>query len=331
MNELTTTPTAGDAGATPDAAGAALPQLSGAPFLMDGGLETTLVFHEGVELREFAAFELLLSPEGRARLAAYYRRHADLARARGAGFIFETPTWRANADWGARLGYDAPGLREANQRAVAMMWRLADEYAALGVPGVVAGNVGPRGDGYVVGDTMTAAEAEAYHAAQVATFAEAGVDMVTSMTFTYAAEAAGLAAAAKAAGLPCHIAFTVETDGRLPSGEGLGEAIETVDRQTGAAPVYYMINCAHPAHFEDTVAAGGAWRHRIRGLRANASRMSHAELDACDSLDEGNPEELGRDYRRLRTHLPNLNVFGGCCGTDHRHVAAISDACLADA
>lgn len=311
------------------ATAAHLPQLDGTPFLMDSGLETTLVFQQGVELREFAAFELLLSDTGRGTLEAYYRRHARLAAERRTGFIFETPTWRANASWGAKLGYDAAALREVNQRAVAMMWRLADEYLPLGVAAVVAGNVGPRGDGYVVGDTMSAAEAEDFHGAQIAAFADAGADMATSMTLTYVAEAIGIANAAKARDLPSHIAFTVETDGRLPSGEGLGEAIEAVDHATGAAPAYYMINCAHPEHFEEVLKAGGAWRHRIRGLRANASRMSHAELDASEELDEGNPVELGEDYRRLKTYLPNLTVFGGCCGTDHRHVHAIADACVA--
>jgi len=126
--------------------------------------------------------------------------------------------------------------------------------------------------------------------------------------------------------MPVAISFTVETDGRLPSGASLDEAIETTDAATGGYPVYYMINCAHPTHLESAVARAGEWRDRIRGLRANASRRSHRELDESPDLDMGNPEELGREYRELRSVLRNLSIVGGCCGTDHRHVAAIARA-----
>lgn len=306
-----------------------LPQLTGRPFVSDGGMETWLVFHEGIALRDFAAFELMTTPEGRATLERWYRRHAAIAATHGAGFIFETPTWRANRDWGAGLGYDRAALRGINAEAVLFLHRLRDDLTAeSGIQGIVSGCIGPRGDGYIPGDRMTSAGAAAYHSAQVEAFASAGADMVSAMTLSYAAEAAGIAHAATAAGIPCALSFTVETDGRLPSGETLREAIEAVDWETGGAVAYYMINCAHPTHFAETLAEEGPWKARIRGIRANASRMSHAELEASETLDDGDPEDLGARYKDLHALLPALAVVGGCCGTDHRHVEAVARACL---
>lgn len=304
-----------------------LPQCAGGLFLMDSGMETTLIFREGVSLRDFAAFELMATPAGRDRLAAYYRRHADIAARRGIGFIFETPTWRASRDWALRLGYTPRALADLNRRSIALMHALRDEYTRRGVPGVVSGCVGPRGDGYRPGAAMSAAAAEAYHGEQIAAFAEAGADMVAAMTMNYPNEAIGVAGAAKAANLPAVISFTVETDGRLPSGDALGDAIRAVDAASGDWPAYYMINCAHPTHFAGLLAAAGDWKLRIQGVRANASKRSHAELDSAADLDDGDPLELGAEYRDLRRLLPRLNVLGGCCGTDHRHVDAIGAAC----
>jgi S-methylmethionine-dependent homocysteine/selenocysteine methylase len=194
---------------------------------------------------------------------------------------------------------------------------------------VISGCVGPRGDGYDPGRMMSADEAEAYHAAQIGVFAGTEADIVSAITMTYAEEAIGIARAAEAAGMPVVISFTLETDGRLPTGQGLKEAIAAVDAATGWAPLYYMINCAHPTHFASVVASGEPWLQRLKGLRANASKRSHAELDAAPDLDAGDPVELGREYRAIRRGLPHLTVLGGCCGTDHRHVEAISRACLA--
>jgi homocysteine S-methyltransferase len=305
-----------------------LPQLDGTPFLTDGGLETSLVFLEGVDLPAFAAFPLLTDEEGRRRLRRYFEPYLHLAVARGAGFVLDTATWRANADWGGKLGYAAEALAEVNRASVAFASELRDTFANDATRIVINGVIGPRGDGYRVDSTMTAEEARAYHGAQVETFRGTDADMVSAITMTYVEEAIGIAQAARAAGMPVVVSFTVETDGRLPSGQTLRAAIEQADRATEGAPVYYMINCAHPTHFEDAIAEAGPWRDRIRGVRANASRKSHAELDAATELDIGDPVELGRQYRDLRGRLRRLSVFGGCCGTDHRHIAAICDACL---
>ena len=306
-----------------------LPQLSGEVFLTDGGIETTLIFHEGLELPSFAAFDLLKHPVGEAALQKYFGTYAALARQYTVGCILESATWRASTDWGTKLGYSAPALAEMNRKAIALLQTVRQEYETAQTPMVISGCIGPRGDGYNPASFMDEAEAERYHAVQAATFREADADMVTAITMTYAAESIGIARAAQAVGMPVALSFTVETDGRLPNGQTLQEAIEQVDAATGNAPVYYMINCAHPTHFADALVAGAPWAARIRGLRANASTKSHAELDAAEELDMGNPSELGRQYRALRSKLPNLNVLGGCCGTDHRHVEEICKACLA--
>ena len=157
-------------------------------------------------------------------------------------------------------------------------------------------------------------------------FAETDADMVAAFTMTYAEEAIGIVRAATAAGMPIAISFTTETNGRLPSGEALDQAIARTDEATSGAPAYYMVNCAHPTHLAGALERGGAWRERVRGLRANASRRSHAELDESPDLDAGDPDELARQYDELRAAFPRLSVAGGCCGTDHRHVEAIGRA-----
>jgi len=303
-----------------------LPQLVGdRVFLTDGGLETSMIFHHGLDLPHFASYKLLEDERGRRALREYFSRFLEVARERGAGFVLDTTTWRSNRDWGALLGDDAEALDAINRAAVEFARALRREHAGT-APVLVNGVLGPRGDGYVVREAMSAQEAEDYHSAQVRSFAAAGADMVSAITMTYADEATGIARAAAAAGIPVAISFTVETDGRLPSGQALGEAIEQVDAETGGSVAYFMVNCAHPSHFEHVVAHGGDWKDRIAGLRANASTLSHAELDEAEELDEGDPVELGRGYAALRTHLRNVTVLGGCCGTDQHHVAAVAAA-----
>jgi S-methylmethionine-dependent homocysteine/selenocysteine methylase len=304
-----------------------LPQLDGGLFLTDGGLETTLIFHEGFDLPCFAAFVLLDSECGRKALRDYFDRYAPMAIAAGAGFVLEAPTWRANPDWGAKVGYGREALARNNRAAIALLLELRDRYETAASPMVVSGALGPRGDGYDPGALMSADEAADYHGFQIGLFRDAGADLVSAFTMTNIGEAQGIALAAKALDMPCVISFTVETDGRLPTGDTLAEAIRCVDAETGNGPAYYMINCAHPTHFDHVLAAGEPWIKRLRGLRANSSRMSHAELDNAPELDIGDPQELGGQYAELRRRFPHINVLGGCCGTDHRHVDCISTAC----
>jgi homocysteine S-methyltransferase len=291
-------------------------------WVTDGGLETDLIFHRGIDLPDFASFPLLDGTEGRAVLEDYYRGYAEVAVRAGAGLLLETPTWRANTDWGLRLGYDADALARVNRDAVAHLRGLAGELADSVAGTLVVGAVGPRGDGYRAGDLDADRYAE-YHRPQLEAFAGAGADLATAYTLTTVAEAVGVVRAAQAAGLPVAVSFTVETDGRLPDGTALGDAVEQLDSATGAAAAHLLVNCAHPDHIGPGVDPSAPWVARIAGLRVNSSRLSHAELDEAEQLDEGDLDDLRATTRALAQALPAVRIVGGCCGTDARHVAAM--------
>ena len=295
------------------------------PVVTDGGLETWLVFDKNVDLPAFAAYPLVATPSGRALLAEYYAHYLDIARATGAALVLEAPTWRANPDWAATLGHDRETLAQLIHASVEVVSSLAAGWTS-NQPFLVGAAVGPRGDGYTIDIAMSADQAAEYHAFQIDVLAGTSIDVVTAMTICYADEAIGIVRAAKAAGLPVVISFTLETDGRLPSGMSLGEAITLTDAATDAYPTHYMINCAHPTHFDNVLNPDEPWVLRIGGLRANASTLSHAELDEMEELDAGDPDDLAARYVGLRSNLPALHVIGGCCGTDHRHVSAIAAA-----
>ena len=299
-----------------------LPQLSGSMFLTDAGIETDLIFNHGVEIREFAAHTLLPDPDSREAVANYLRGFLALANEHNVGFILDSQTWKAHPHWASDLGSSIDELMEANRQAIEFIASIKDEFAHNEGPIVLNGVIGPRGDAYAPEEQLSSDEAEQYHSRQVAWLADTPVDMVTGLTFTQATEAIGLVRAAQSKELPVVVSFTVETDGRLPTGQPLKEAIQKVDNETDHAAAYFMINCAHPDHFSH-VLKGSDWERRIRGIRCNASRMSHAELDESETLDDGNPEELAAQYREVIEKMPWLNVFGGCCGSDLRHVTRI--------
>lgn len=300
-----------------------LPQFENSPFITDGGLETSLVFEKNIELPEFAAFPLLFSDEGIELLREYYLPYLETARKKQYGFILESPTWRASQSWGEKLGYSLDQVMQANTRSIQLMSDLRKLYSKKVNPLVISGCLGPKGDGYQIKNKMTVDEAKKYHLEQIQTFSKTEADLASAFTLNYTEEAIGITLAARDCSIPVVIGFTVETDGRLPSGQPLGNAILEVDARTGNGPAYYMINCAHPKHFEQVLHDGESWLTRIRAVRANASCKSHAELDESVELDRGNPQELGQDYKKLKENLTKLNVFGGCCGTDHTHIEHI--------
>ena len=307
----------------------ALPQLAERIFLTDGGLETTLIFQDGIDLPYFASFPLIDTEAGRRTLETYYESYIAIALAAKTGFMLDTATWRANPDWAAKLGYVGSALDAVNRRSVEHMIAIRDRFETEASPMVVSGAIGPRGDGYIADNAMTADEARAYHLPQIESFLAAGADMTAAYTINYVEEGIGVALAARSVGLPVVISFTLETDGRLPSGMALGDAIKAVDEATSGYPVYYMINCAHPTHFAHILDTGDAWVNRIRGIRGNASTRSHAELDSSPDLDAGDPVDFGARYRQLRDRHSQFTVLGGCCGTDRRHVEQVRFACLA--
>jgi S-methylmethionine-dependent homocysteine/selenocysteine methylase len=306
-------------------AGDEVQQLSEPVFLTDGGVETDLIFHHGVELPEFASFVLHENAEGEALLRGYYLEYLDIAAQDGFGLVLETTTWRASQDWGSLLGYDAARLRAVNEQSVQFFNGLRASDAAG--PVVVSGCVGPRGDAYTDLGPASADEAFEYHLPQVEVLAGSGVDLVSALTLTNVAEAIGFVRAAQACSIRAVVSFTVETDGRLPSDMDLADAIDVVDRETDSAAAYFMINCAHPDHFAHVIESGKEKLGRVRGVRANASRLSHAELDESTELDDGNPAELGEQLAALHRDQAHITILGGCCGTDARHIAAIARRC----
>ena len=293
------------------------------PYLMDGGLETTLIFKNGYDLPEFAAFPLLDQEKGRDTLRDYYLSYIRVARKNGYGFILEGPTYRASSRWGQKLGYDSDGLKRINSEAITFLTELKNTFADENSPMLVSGCIGPQGDGYQIDRKLTVEQAEAYHQVQIGHLKQAGADLVAAYTINYTDEAIGIVRAAQKQGIAAVISFTVETDGRLPSGQPLGEAINRVDTETGRGPAYYMINCAHPSHFKHILTDNQDWLERIRGIRANASKKSHAELDDSEELDRGDVAAFGEENADLTHLLPNLHIFGGCCGTDHHHIEEI--------
>jgi homocysteine S-methyltransferase len=295
------------------------------PVVTDAGLETWLVFDKGIELPAFAAYPLAGTDTGRAVLTEYYSHYVDIAMRSGAALVLEAPTWRANPDWAATLGHDRDTLRVFIEQAVDVVDALRHGWES-DQPYLVGGAVGPRGDGYRIDVAMSADEAQDYHSFQMGCLAATPADVATAMTLCYTDEAIGISRAAKAAGLPVVLSFTVEIDGRLPSGMSIADAIEVTDGATEGYPTHYMINCAHPTHFDHALGELGPLASRIGAVRANASTLSHAELDEAEELDSGDPVDLAARYVALKGSLPALHVVGGCCGTDHRHVEAIAEA-----
>jgi homocysteine S-methyltransferase len=293
-------------------------------FLSDGGLETFLIFDKGYDLPCFSAAVLLDTQQGRVDLRAYFERFIGIAKSTGRGFILDAPTWRAGTAWAGPLGQSLKEVMETNARAVSFVSELRTMHETEDCPILINGLVGPAGDAYAPDTEISQQEALLIHAPQIHALGKAGVDMISAMTLTHAGEAIGIVQAAREIDVPVVIAFTLETDGRLPSGQPLGAAIEDVDRATNGAPLHYMINCAHPDHFHNELDTSAAWILRIGGIRPNASRQSHAELDSAEVLDDGDPTELGALCADLLWNLPNIRVLGGCCGTDHRHVGCIA-------
>lgn len=297
-----------------------LPQLGNEIFACYTGMDTDLLFNRGIDLPGFASYPLLGSEEGRTILRKYYVQLLELSRAHGVGVILDSVTWVANRDRGAALGYSPEDLKQFNIDAIELIASVRDEKGDL--PTVLCGQVGPRGDGYAPTNRMTVEEAEDYHAEQIQVYAQTKADLVSAFTLCYAEEASGVVRAAARLDMPAAIAFTVETDGCLPTGMPLKEAVEQVDVASGGNAVYFLINCAHPDHFSHAL-NGGPWMRRLRGVVANASRCSHTELDEAEELDAGDPDELGLLVGRLRRFYPHFNILGGCCGSDMRHMKRI--------
>ncbi|MEW9920013.1 homocysteine S-methyltransferase family protein [Marimonas sp. MJW-29] len=300
-----------------------LPQMNGQNMTCGGGFETWLQYVDGFELRHFCAFELINDKRGLACLTDYQRKLVEAAVENGFGVINEGLHYRASRDWGELIGFSREALEEINIRGIEFYRDIAKEYESPETPMLVGGVIGPRGDAYNVGRTPNVAEAEDYHSEQIQTFKKAGADLVSALTFSSVEEAIGLAKAAKAEGMPVVISFFIAKGGKLKGGETLEEAIAAVDAATDNAPVYYMINCTHPTEFAPALTAGD-WINRLGGFMPNAVAMETLDLCKLGHLEDGDPKELGGQMAEIARRLPHINVWGGCCGTDGRHIAEIA-------
>ncbi len=291
-----------------------LPHETDRKFLVYAGTGTDLIFNHGVELPGFASFPLLENPETRAILAQQMRDLVELSADMGLGCILDAPTWMANADRAAPLGYDAERLRAVNKDGVALMEEVRQGSGRDDV--LVSACIGPRYDPYADIPPISVGQARAYHNAQLSALKETSVDLVTGYTFNRTGEAAGCILASQDIGLPIIMSLVVETDGCLADGTPLIDAIDQIEAQTDGSALFYMVNCAHPTHFADVIKA----HPRLKGVVANASSCSHAELDEAEELDDGDPVQLGQEIAAAMRDNPSIQVFGGCCGTDMRHL-----------
>jgi S-methylmethionine-dependent homocysteine/selenocysteine methylase len=295
------------------------------PILTDGGLETDFIFNRDIDLPHFASFPLLERPDHKEIFGSYYREYLELAKTARTGFILESPTWRASADWGFKLGYSKDDLCRLNKQAIEMLKEIRAEYEDTNEQILISGCIGPRFDGYVFEKAMTAEQSKEFNSLQIKVLKEACADFVSVLTMTNIDEALGVALAAQEHEIDVVVSFTVELDGNLPSGERLEDAVNRIDEITDGYPIYYMINCAHPSHFAGRLAEDGSWKLRVKGVQANASCKSHEELDNATELDPGDKEDLAAWHLTLKKHLPNLMIYGGCCGTDISHVRSICE------
>jgi len=303
-------------------------------LLTGGGIETYLLFIQNLELREFCGFELYMQPEELRRAEeAFLRPTADAALESGCDLLVDAMTWRAQTDYLRALGYDDALLETINQDAVRWVRGFIERWRSSN-PGAqettlfVSGDVGPRGDGYRVEGEIPIEAALAYHKRQIDALASAGADVIAALTMTNVNESIAIVRAARESGLPCIVSPTVETDGRTPEGISLGSFIERVDAATEAAPLFYMVNCAHPSHLDATLRSAKqrkeGWLDRFEGLRANASCKSHEELDNSTEIDRGDPAALASELVGLSKEY-GLRLLGGCCGTDSEHIRAIAE------
>lgn len=299
------------------------PQRDGVLYLTEGGQETEVMYKFGHELPEFAMYPLLDNPAAVADLKGMYERVLDAAARHGCVAMLSGLDYRASPDWGDKLGYSRDGLAEALHRSIDFLRDVARPYRGQAEI-LIGGMVGPRGDAYALNRTITAEEAEEYHAFQIDTLNATGVDFISAVTFNNVPEAVGLSRAAAKGAAPLGISFTLDSNHRLQSGPSLKDAIEAVDAEAGEArPAFFGVNCSHPTEFEPALEPGD-WILRVRSLRPNASAKDKGELCQLGHLDDGNPVLLGLQMAALARRYPHIDMWGGCCGTWDVHLDEIA-------
>lgn len=292
-------------------------------FLTEGGTETEVMFKWGFELPQFAMYPLLDNPEAVRVLQDMYRRYLAVAAKHRMSMLLGGLDYRASPDWGGLLGYSAEGLADMQHRSIEFLRDVARAHGS-DVPRILIGGlIGPRGDAYELNRTITADEAEEYHAVQLQTLRAAQVEFACAMTFNNVEEAIGVTRAARRIGVPLIMSLSTEGGGNLASGPSIGEAITRIDSETGGGPACYALNCSHPEEFAHTL-TDEPWVQRLRGFRPNAAKMEKIALCKLGHLEEGDPQDLGRRMGALAERFPHMDVWGGCCGTGDVHLDEIA-------
>ena len=302
------------------------PLLPGLRYLAEGGQETELMYGHGFDLPEFALFPLLDNPAAAAKLTAMYRAVLDVAVRHRLGVLLGGLDYRASPDWAERLGFDAAQLAEYQIRSIDFLRQVSQPYRKRLPHILVAGCVGPQGDAYHRNEAVTETSAQAYHSTQMANLAAADVDVVEAMTFTSAEEAIGVIRAARAHDLPIVVSFMIDSAGAADGSWSFRKMIETVDSATDGYALFYGINCSHPVEFEPQLAEPGEWLDRIGLLRPNASAKDKTELCQIGHLERGDPADLALRMERLAERMPDVRIWGGCCGTWDEHLERIAAA-----
>lgn len=303
-------------------------QQAGRFYLTEGGTETEFMYKHGFELPHFAMFPLLDNPKAVSRMREMFRSYLEVAAKHKVCALMGGLDYRASPDWGELLGYSAASLADANLQSIEFLREIASEYLSQIPEILIQGLIGPRGDAYERNETITANEAEDYHAVQLETLKKADVDLALAITFNNIPESVGVARAAAKIGVPLGISLTLDTTSKLSSGESLADAITMIDEETGQSPAFYSINCSHPLEFEPAIGPGD-WVKRVRGVRPNASKMDKMALCKIGHLEDGDPVELGVLCGDLARRYPHMDIWGGCCGTWDRHLDEIATNVLA--
>lgn len=294
-------------------------------IITDGGLETTLIYKYNIELPYFSCINLLKTDSGRNIIYNCLLNYVNISEKYNVNIIIETPTWRCSKKWSKLLNCENSDIEKINREAVNIVKSIKKNNKKI----IISGNIGPIDDGYVISNKLTIEELKEYHSEQIYILANENVDIISAFTINYVEEAIGITLVCKDINIPLVISFTLNIDGKLPSGMTLEDSIKYIDKYTNYYPMYYMINCAHPKHFISLFKDNNSdWIKRIKGIRSNASDKSHEELNNSKKLDIGNIVELSNYCKNIRKENKHINIFGGCCGTDENHVEEILIKCL---
>lgn len=269
---------------------------------------------QGIQLdADLVHAPLIYSENGRAALGQLYTEYLGIAEASDCPIMLCTPTWRANKE--RVTNSNSPETINAD---AARFLQGVVASAERKVPVKIGGLIGCKNDCYLPEEAPSTEEARVFHHWQIGELASSGVDFLIAVTLPSVDEAAGIALAMEATSLPYIISFVIGADGKVLDGTELQAAIEFVDSKVQAKPLGYFINCSYPTFIQtDGLSKEGS--QRFIGIQANASSLTHAELEGSNEVQSENVSEWGDSMMRLNKEL-GVKILGGCCGTDEKHL-----------